>query len=70
MNADQFDEVEKLAREKNLILSEGFTLYHMPIYQKVRNLIDNGKLGKIKLVQETLVVLKTMIQAIDFLIKL
>lgn len=51
VNADQFDEVEKLAREKNLILSEGFTLYHMPIYQKVRNLIDNGKLGKIKLVQ-------------------
>lgn len=51
VNADQFDEVEKLAKEKNLILSEEFTLYHMPIYQKVRNLIDNGKLGKIKLVQ-------------------
>lgn len=34
-----------------MILSEEFTLYHMPIYQKVRNLIDNGKLGKIKLVQ-------------------
>lgn len=51
VNADQFDEVEKLAKEKNLILSEGFTFYHMPIYQKVRNLIDNGKLGKIKLIQ-------------------
>ena len=51
VNADQFDEVEKLAKEKNLILSEGFTLYHMPIYQKVKKLIDSGKLGKIKLIQ-------------------
>lgn len=51
VNAEQFDEVEKFAKEKNLILSEGSTLYHMPIYQKGRNLIDNGKLGKIKLVQ-------------------
>jgi predicted dehydrogenase len=37
VNADQFDEVEKLAKDKHLILSEGFTLYHMPIYQKVKN---------------------------------
>ena len=51
VNADQFDEVEKLAKDKHLILSEGFTLYHMPIYQKVKKLISDGKLGQIKLVQ-------------------
>lgn len=34
VNARQFDEVEKLAQEKGLILTEGFTLYHMPIYKK------------------------------------
>ena len=51
VNADQFDEVEKLAKDKHLILSEGFTLYHMPIYQKVKKLIRDGKLGQIKLVQ-------------------
>ncbi|WP_279036003.1 Gfo/Idh/MocA family protein [Lactobacillus intestinalis] len=51
VNARQFDEVEKLAKEKGLILTEGFTLYHMPIYQKVLNLIKSGKLGKIKMIQ-------------------
>ena len=43
--------MEKLAKDKHLILSEGFTLYHMPIYQKVKKLISDGKLGQIKLVQ-------------------
>ncbi|CDI58848.1 Possible trans-1,2-dihydrobenzene-1,2-diol dehydrogenase [Lactobacillus helveticus CIRM-BIA 951] len=51
VNARQFDEVEKLAQEKGLILTEGFTLYHMPIYQKVLNLIKDSKLGQIKMIQ-------------------
>lgn len=51
VNARQFDEVEKLAKEKGLILTEGFTLYHMPIYKKVTDLIKAGKLGQIKMIQ-------------------
>ena len=51
VNAAQFDEVERLAHSKNLILTEGFTLYHMPIYRKVKQLIADGKLGEIKMVQ-------------------
>lgn len=51
VNARQFDEVEKLAKQKGLILTEGFTLYHMPIYQKVLDLIKAGKLGQIKMIQ-------------------
>lgn len=51
VNARQFDEVEKMAKEKDLILTEGFTLYHMPIYQKVLDLIKAGKLGQIKMIQ-------------------
>lgn len=51
VNAKQFDEVEQLAKEKGLILTEGFTLYHMPIYQKVLEMIKDGKLGQIKMVQ-------------------
>ena len=50
-SAKQLDEVIALAKSKNLILTEGFTLYHMPIYEKVRDLISSGKLGDIKLVQ-------------------
>lgn len=51
VNAKQFDEVEQLAKERGLILTEGFTLYHMPIYQKVLEMIKDGKLGQIKMVQ-------------------
>lgn len=51
VNARQFDEVEKLAKEKGLILTEGFILYHMPIYKKVTDLIKAGKLGQIKMIQ-------------------
>lgn len=51
VNARQFDEVEKLAKEKGLILTERFTLYHMPIYKKVTDLIKAGKLGQIKMIQ-------------------
>ena len=40
-----------MAKEKGLILTEGFTLYHMPIYKKVTDLIKSGKLGKIKMIQ-------------------
>lgn len=51
VNAKQFDDVQKLARDKGLILTEGLTLFHMPIYQKVHDLIANGRLGDIHLVQ-------------------
>jgi predicted dehydrogenase len=51
VNAKQFDEVQALAHEKGLILTEGLTLLHMPIYQKVQDLIASGKLGDINMVQ-------------------
>ena len=51
VNAKQFDEVQALAKSKGLILTEGLTLLHMPIYRKVQDLIASGKLGDINLVQ-------------------
>lgn len=51
VNAKQFDEVAKLAQEKHLMLMEGFTLYHMPIYQKMQDMIKAGKFGQIKMIQ-------------------
>jgi predicted dehydrogenase len=51
VNAKQFDEVQKMAHDKGLILTEGLTLMHMPLYQKVHDLIAAGGLGDIHLVQ-------------------
>lgn len=59
INDQQFNEVAELAHQKHLLLTEGFTLFHMPIYQQVQALIKSGQLGKIKMVQVNFGSLKT-----------
>lgn len=51
VTAAEFDEVTVLAQKRHLILTEGFTLYHMPLYKQLHQLIAAGKLGTIKMVQ-------------------
>ena len=51
VNGTQLSEIVSLAKEKNLIVAEAMTIYHMPLYKKLRNLVDAGKLGKIKMIQ-------------------
>ena len=51
VTAAEFDEVAALAQKRHLILTEGFTLYHMPLYKQLHQLIAAGKLGMIKMVQ-------------------
>lgn len=51
VNGEQLREISNLAKEKNLVVAEAMTIYHMPLYKKLRELVDNGKLGKIKMVQ-------------------
>ena len=40
-----------LASKNNLILAEAMTIYHMPIYKKLKEIISSGKLGSLKLIQ-------------------
>ncbi len=51
VNAKQLDEVISIAKEKNLVIAEGMTIYHMPLYKKLREIINSGAIGKIKMVQ-------------------
>lgn len=51
VNGKQLSEIANLAKEKNLIVVEGMTIYHMPLYKKLRGLVHDGKLGKIKMIQ-------------------
>ncbi|MFW2491315.1 Gfo/Idh/MocA family protein [Clostridium chromiireducens] len=51
VNGKQLAEIVELAKEKNLIVAEAMTIYHMPLYKKLRKLVDEGKLGKIKMIQ-------------------
>lgn len=51
VNGNQLKEIVQLAKEKNLVVEEAMTIYHMPLYKKLRELVEGGKLGKIKMVQ-------------------
>ena len=41
----------KLAKEKNLVICDGMTLYHMPVFKKMKEIVDSGKLGPVKMIQ-------------------
>lgn len=51
LNSKELDEAIQLAKEKNLVLAEAMTIYHMPIYRKLKEISDSGKLGKLNLIQ-------------------
>jgi Predicted dehydrogenases and related proteins len=51
VNEKQLEEVVALAKEKNVVVMEGMTLYHMPLYKKLREIVASGAIGKVKMVQ-------------------
>lgn len=48
---DEIAAARALADQKHLVLMEAMTLYHMPIYRKMREILDSGSLGPVKMVQ-------------------
>lgn len=44
----QLDEVMQLAAKKNLYLAEAMTIFHMPLYPKLKQWIKANNLGKLK----------------------
>ena len=51
VNGKQLKEIKDLANEKNLIVTEAMTIFHMPLYKKLGEIVKNGDLGKIKMIQ-------------------
>lgn len=51
LNIDQLEEAKKLAEENNVMLAEAMTLYHMPIYKRLKEIIDGGALGELRIIQ-------------------
>jgi Predicted dehydrogenases and related proteins len=51
INSRQLEEVRALAKEKGVIVMEAMTIFHMPLFQKLRELIDVGVIGKVKMLQ-------------------
>ena len=51
LNSTELNEAVSLARSKDLILAEAMTIYHMPIYRKLNEIIRSGALGELRLIQ-------------------
>lgn len=49
LNASELEECVALAKEKNLIICDGVTLFHMPLYKKLQEVTK--ELGKLKMIQ-------------------
>lgn len=51
LNADELNEAIKLAEDNHVVLAEAMTIFHMPIYRQLSEIIASGKLGELKIIQ-------------------
>lgn len=51
LNSTELDECVKIAKERHLVISDGVTLFHMPLFKELKKLISSNSLGPVKMVQ-------------------
>lgn len=51
VNSRQVEECVAIAKEKGLVICDGMTLLHMPLYKKLKEMISEGAIGDVKMVQ-------------------
>ncbi|WP_162011371.1 Gfo/Idh/MocA family protein [Streptococcus sp. S784/96/1] len=51
LNSEELAEAIQLAEENHVVLAEAMTIFHMPIYRKLSEVVASGKLGELKLIQ-------------------
>ena len=51
VNDRQLEEIVSLAKENNVIVQEAMTIFHMPLYKKLQEIVRAGTIGKVKMVQ-------------------
>ena len=51
LNSEELAEAIKLAEENHVKLAEAMTIFHMPIYRKLSEIVASGKLGPLKVIQ-------------------
>ena len=50
LNSSELGEMLELAMLLGVVIGVAMTIYHMPIYSKLREILDSGKLGKVNLI--------------------
>ena len=51
LNSDELDRAIELANKNNVIIAEAMTIYHMPLYKKLKEIVSSGKLGELRMIQ-------------------
>lgn len=51
LNSEELEEAVTLAKENQVILAEAMTIFHMPIYRRLRELVQSQALGDLKMIQ-------------------
>lgn len=51
LNSEELAQAKMLAKEHHVILAEAMTIYHMPLYKKLSELMKNGSLGELRMIQ-------------------
>lgn len=50
LNSHELNEAMELAALHNVVIGEAMTIYHMPVYKKLKEILDSGRLGKVNLI--------------------
>lgn len=50
LNSDELEDALAIADEKNLIVAEAMTIWHMPLYKKLWEIVESGQIGKVQMI--------------------
>ena len=50
LNSKELNEMVLLAKQNHLVVAEAMTIWHMPLYKKLWEIIKNGELGKVQMI--------------------
>lgn len=50
LNSGELQEMVDLAKQKHLVLAEAMTIWHMPLYKKLWQIVESGELGKVQMI--------------------
>lgn len=51
LNSTELNECVEIAKERNLVISDGVTLFHMPLFKELKKVISSNSLGPVKMIQ-------------------
>ncbi len=51
LNSEELSEAVGLAEKNDLVLAEAMTIYHMPLYKKLHEIVKSGQLGPLRFIQ-------------------